>query len=172
MMKCDFNKIILKLYWNHTSACISSCKFAVFFQKTFLWEHVWRAASVKCYYSVNFIRSNFQVARKGRFVTKPKYLGDGTMVPTRGKILDFRFPESPKNELSRTFCSPKSSLQSWIFHCLFENFREYLRDIPLAISIIVYSVPQHFSWFKNYKLYWFSDSFLVLLLRVPKQFVL
>ena len=78
MMKCDFNKIILQLYWNHTSAWISSCKFAACFQKTFLWEHVWRAASVKCYCSVNFIRSNLQVAQNGRFVMKPKYLGDGT----------------------------------------------------------------------------------------------
>ena len=37
------------------------------------------------------------------------------------------------------------------------------------ISIII---PQHFSWFKNYKLHWFSNSFLMLLSLVPKQLLL
>ena len=34
MLKCDFNKIALQLYWNHTSAWAFSCKFAVYFQNT------------------------------------------------------------------------------------------------------------------------------------------
>ena len=33
--KCDFNKVALQLYWNHTSAWVFSCKFAAFFQNTF-----------------------------------------------------------------------------------------------------------------------------------------
>ena len=36
-----------------------------------------------------------------------------------------------------------------MLHCLRENFSKYLRGIT-GISIMVYSVPQHFSWLKNY----------------------
>ena len=32
--KCDFNKVALQLYSNHTSAWVFSCKFAAYFQKT------------------------------------------------------------------------------------------------------------------------------------------
>ena len=35
MPKCDFNKVTLQLYWNHTLAWVFSCKFAAFFQNTF-----------------------------------------------------------------------------------------------------------------------------------------
>ena len=35
MSKCDFNKVVLQSYWNHTSAWVFSCKFAVYFQNTF-----------------------------------------------------------------------------------------------------------------------------------------
>ena len=76
------------------------------------------------------------------------------MVPTGGKILKFRLCESLKNELTKTFCSPKLSLESRMLHYLRENFPEYPRDIE--ISIIVYPVspvPKHFSWLKKYKLY-------------------
>ena len=34
MPKCDFNKIALQLYWNHTSAWVFSCKLAGYFQDT------------------------------------------------------------------------------------------------------------------------------------------
>ena len=30
-----YDKVALQLYWNHTSACVFSCKFAAYFQKTF-----------------------------------------------------------------------------------------------------------------------------------------
>ena len=43
---CDFNIVAKWLYWNHTSAWVFSCKFAVYFQNTFSWEHPGRAASV------------------------------------------------------------------------------------------------------------------------------
>ena len=33
------------IYWNRTSACVFSCKFAAYFLNTFIWVHVWRAAS-------------------------------------------------------------------------------------------------------------------------------
>ena len=36
MPKCDFNKFVLQLYWNHTSTWVFSCRFAAYFQKTFL----------------------------------------------------------------------------------------------------------------------------------------
>ena len=32
---------------NHTSTWVFSCKFAAYFQNTFLWEHLWRANSEK-----------------------------------------------------------------------------------------------------------------------------
>ena len=35
MLKCDFNKVALQLYWNHTSARVFSYKFAAYFQNTF-----------------------------------------------------------------------------------------------------------------------------------------
>ena len=53
--ECDFNKIALQLYWNHTSALVFSCKFAVYFQSTSGWliliiffgtmEGVWKLRS-------------------------------------------------------------------------------------------------------------------------------
>ena len=46
MLKYDFNKLAKQLYWNHTSAWVLSCKFAIYFQNIFLWEHVWKAASI------------------------------------------------------------------------------------------------------------------------------
>ena len=48
MPKCDFNK---NAYWNknfnsnRTSACVFSCKYAGYFQKTFLKKCLWRTAS-------------------------------------------------------------------------------------------------------------------------------
>ena len=51
--KCDFNKVTRQLYWNHTLARLFSCKFAAYFQNTFLSEHLLRAAFVlpPIYYS-------------------------------------------------------------------------------------------------------------------------
>ena len=51
--KCDFNKVVKQLYWNHTSTRLFSFKFAAYFQNTFLSEHLWRAAFVlpPIYYS-------------------------------------------------------------------------------------------------------------------------
>ena len=63
MSKCDFNKVLKQLYWshssarvfsseftayfqNHTLAWVISCKFAAYCQNKFLYEHLWRAASV------------------------------------------------------------------------------------------------------------------------------
>ena len=47
-----------------------------------------------------YIRSNLRVAQNGTFLTKPVYLEGGTMVPTRGKISDFKLSESPKKKKS------------------------------------------------------------------------
>ena len=56
VLKCDFNKAARQfhwshasarqLHWNHTSALIFSSKFAAYFLKIFLHEHLWWAASV------------------------------------------------------------------------------------------------------------------------------
>ena len=35
MLKCNFNKVAMKLYWNRTSVWVFSCKFAAYFQSTF-----------------------------------------------------------------------------------------------------------------------------------------
>ena len=44
MPKCDFKKAVERLYWNHTSAWVFSCKFAAYFQNTFSQEHLWMPA--------------------------------------------------------------------------------------------------------------------------------
>ena len=49
--------------------------------------------------SSEIIRSDHLVAQNGRFITKPLYLGGGTMAPTVGIIFNFRLCESLKNEL-------------------------------------------------------------------------
>ena len=49
MSKCDFNKVTLELYWNHTLAWVFSFKFAAYFQSTFSQEHLWVNASVSTY---------------------------------------------------------------------------------------------------------------------------
>ena len=69
------------------------------------------------------------------------------------KILDFRLFESLKSALSKPFCSPKLSFESWILHCLWKNVPEYPPEIIILTSIIVYLISQHFSWSKNYKLF-------------------
>ena len=45
MSKGDFNKATLQLYWNNTSAWVFSCKYAAYFQSTFLDEHLWSVAT-------------------------------------------------------------------------------------------------------------------------------
>ena len=118
------------------------------------------------------IRSNLRLVQNERFVMNLVYSGGSTMVATGVKSLDLRLSESPKNSLSRTFFSSKLSLQSWILHCIFDKFPGYPHDTTIQLLIIVFSIPQHISWLKNYKLYWFSNLFLVLLLLVSKQLVL
>ena len=56
MPKHDFNKVSKQLYRNHIRGCILSCKFAAYFQRTFLWEHLWRDA----HYSVKNFAQGFQ----------------------------------------------------------------------------------------------------------------
>ena len=45
MLKSDFSKVALQLYRNHTLTWVFYCKFAAYFQNTFLKEHLQRAAS-------------------------------------------------------------------------------------------------------------------------------
>ena len=44
LRKCDFNKVAMELYWNHTSGRVFSCKFAAYFQNTFSEEYLWTVA--------------------------------------------------------------------------------------------------------------------------------
>ena len=80
------------------------------------------------------IRLNLRVAQNGRFVKNPVYPGGDTMF---AKFLDFSFFESLKNALFRAFCSPNISLESWILHCLRENFLKYSPDIAIC-TLTVY----------------------------------
>ena len=57
MLKCDFNKVALQLYWNHTSAWVFYCKFIAYFQNIFFWEHLWVAASVT-------LRERFNITKR------------------------------------------------------------------------------------------------------------
>ena len=50
LLKCDFNKVVLHLYWNRTSAWVFFCKFAIYVYRTFSYEHLWRAASVSTHF--------------------------------------------------------------------------------------------------------------------------
>ena len=45
MPKCDFNKVTLQFYGNHTSARVFSCKFAALFQNISSLDRLWIAAS-------------------------------------------------------------------------------------------------------------------------------
>ena len=72
--------------------------------------------------------SNLWIAQNGRFVINPVYAAGGTVV---AKTLDFRLFENLKNALSKTFCSPKLFLGSWILLCLHENFPEYQPGIMI-----------------------------------------
>ena len=45
MQKCNFNKVALQVYYNYIFAWVFFCKFAGYFQNTFLQEHLWRDAS-------------------------------------------------------------------------------------------------------------------------------
>ena len=58
------------------------------------------------------IRFNPRVAQKESFMMKPVYLGGSTMVSTRRKTLNFGLRESLNIKLSRTFYSPRLSLES------------------------------------------------------------
>ena len=118
------------------------------------------------YICIMYIHSILRVAHNGKFVINSVYPGGGTML---AQILDFRLFKSLKNALSRIFCSPKLSPESWIFHCLRKNNPEYPLDITIGTSTIVYLIPQHFWFFKNYKLYWISNLFPALLSLVLKQ---
>ena len=93
-----------------------------------------------------FIRSNLRLAQSGKFAINPLYPGGGTIIV---KVMDFRLFESLKRALSRAFCSPKLSRGSCILNFLSENFPEYPPDKIIRISVIVYLLPQHFSWFEN-----------------------
>ena len=51
MPKCDFNKVSLEFYGYHALVWMFFCKFAAYFQNTFLEEHLLMATSVYFYFS-------------------------------------------------------------------------------------------------------------------------
>ena len=62
MPKCDFNRVDLQLYWNHTSAWVFSSKSAAYFQSTFSEEQVWTAASEEVSDNLGVCVLNLQIA--------------------------------------------------------------------------------------------------------------
>ena len=48
----------------------------------------------------------------------------------------------------------------------------HLPNVTIGISIIVYLIPQYFSWLKNYKWQWLLNSYLTLFSLMPKQWKL
>ena len=107
------------------------------------------------------ICSNLRVALNWRFVISSVY-------PVRRlhhSCQNFGFWAlwKPENASSKSFCSPRSSLESWTLHCFRENFLKYPPNITIGTSFVVYLIPQHLkTWFKMYKLYWFWSSFWCL----------
>ena len=94
-----------------------------------------------------FLENSCQLLEHPNTLTlNPVHPGGGSMV---SKILDFRFFESLKNALSRTFYSLKLSLESWISHCLRQNVPEYPPCITMRTSIMVYLILQHFHGLKT-----------------------
>ena len=89
-----------KLYWNHTSAWVFSCKFAAYFQNTFFWEHLWVDASfVRSFLSLSglfFIASffrelqifftNFCYCRELRDKKVKNIINKGKMVTLHAKL--------------------------------------------------------------------------------------
>ena len=70
--KCDSNKFALQYYWNYTLAWVFACKFAAYFQKTFLKEHQWKVASV--FYNKNVTTFMLQLSCYNFFMIKISYL--------------------------------------------------------------------------------------------------
>ena len=73
MPKCDFNKVAQHLYWNHR---VFSCKFAAYFQNTFSWEHLWRAAFEEffTFSFFNYFYMQFQKNAMERFCNTAKQM--------------------------------------------------------------------------------------------------
>ena len=62
MLKCDFNKVALQLYWNHTSTWLFSCKFAVYFQNTFVWLLLFFSQFCEFFQDICFIKHQWTAA--------------------------------------------------------------------------------------------------------------
>ena len=60
MPKCDVNLVALQLYWNRTSAWVFSCKFVVYFQNTFFYEHLWAAASYLSIKTTEIVKRSYE----------------------------------------------------------------------------------------------------------------
>ena len=83
------------------------------------------------------IECNLQVAQNGWFIIKPVYLRGSMMMSTWEEILVFGSLKAQQMNSSRTFCSPKLSLQSWINHYIHKKFPEYPHGITVRILVIV-----------------------------------
>ena len=56
ILKCDFNKVSMKFYWNQTTAWVLFCKCSAYLSNTFSQEHLWRTAYDILYRFGNFER--------------------------------------------------------------------------------------------------------------------
>ena len=112
-----------------------------------------------------YIRSNLRVAQNGRFVITQYSFQIG---PCLSKLWILGSLKTWKFLLQDVLLS-MIILESWTLHCPCENFLEYPPNITIGVSIVVFLILLHFSWFKNFKLYWFSNSFLTLRSLMLKQ---
>ena len=103
MPKCDFNKVALHLYWNHTLAWVLSCKFA--FQNNFFHKHLWRTTTQCCFFNYQSAASRLTLDFEKLFCT---ILPAGHPDEKIGSLLSSA--EIPKRFKSATFVSNRNLL--------------------------------------------------------------
>ena len=85
------------------------------------------------------------------------------------KTLDFWLSENLKIPTSEPFALPIYPQKVEFCIAFPRNILEYLPNKTIGISIILYLIPQCFSWLKNYTLHGFSNSCLTLFSLMAKQ---
>ena len=55
----------LQFYWNHTSAWVFSCNFAVYFQNVFLYYHLWQTAFFTSHIQIPITTGLFELWTSG-----------------------------------------------------------------------------------------------------------
>ena len=153
MLKWDFNKVALQLYWKHTSAWLFSCRFAADFQNTFgcFWYFhflplssaeipIWRFFSIDGDWNIQFKRQY-----KVSFVYVFDYFF--TIKFNMSNLLNNCF----KLLISVTSCIiDKSELESILQVQVSNNRKIWLSKIFLQTSFY----PSPYLYFMRYGVFW------------------